>query len=275
VSRRGTQTINFLLAKAVSLTAQAPTQKSPKAWSYNDLAHLNPQELELWRTACNEELDALKKQKVFKLVDRPVDRKTIKNCWVFKVKSDGRQKAHLVAKGFSQVEGLDFDQIFSPVVCFETMRLILALAALKGWSVSRLDVKSVYLYGTSDKEIYMEQPEGFISAQYPKKVLRLLHTLYGLKQAGPAWWQAMKQSMEDLGFVCLNSDARVFFYRKKNTPCIVVVYMDDSFFTGPDKALNQQLKEAFMRKWEYWDLGELTEFLGMKITREGSKIHLD
>jgi hypothetical protein len=167
----GTQAIIFLLAKAVSPTAQAPTQKSPKEWSYHDLACLNPQELELWRNACNEELDALKKQNIFELVDRPADRKTIKNCWVFNVKSDRRRKARLVAKGFSQVEGLDFNQIFSPVVRFETVHLILALAALEGWSVSGLDVKSAYLYGTLDEEIYMEQPERFISAQHPKKVL--------------------------------------------------------------------------------------------------------
>jgi hypothetical protein len=70
----------------------------------------------------------------------------------------------------------------------------------------------------------------------------------------------MKQSMEDLGFKCLNSDARVFLYRKGDIPCIAVIYVDDSFFTGPDRVLNQQLKEAFMKKWECRDLGELTEF---------------
>jgi LAS superfamily LD-carboxypeptidase LdcB len=96
----GKQAINFLLAKAVSPTTQAPTQKSPKEWSYHDLAHLNPQELELWRTACSEELDALKKRNIFKLIDRPADRKIIKNHWVFNIKSDGRRKAHQVAKGF-------------------------------------------------------------------------------------------------------------------------------------------------------------------------------
>jgi hypothetical protein len=93
----GTQAINFLLAKAVSPTAQPLTQKSPKEWSYRDLARLNPQELELWRTACNEELNTLKKRNVFELVDRPADRKTIKNRWVFNVKSDRRRKARLVA----------------------------------------------------------------------------------------------------------------------------------------------------------------------------------
>jgi hypothetical protein len=76
-----------------------------------------------------------------------------------------------VAKGFSLVEGLDFDQIFSPVIHFETVRLIVALAALEGWSVSGLDVKSAYLYGTLGKEIYMEQPEDFVSTQHLKKVL--------------------------------------------------------------------------------------------------------
>ena len=85
----------------------------------------------------------------------------------------------------------------------------------------------------------------------------------------------MKQSMEDLGFICLNSDAGIFLYRKDDTLCIAVVYVDDSFFTGPDTALNQQLKEAFMKKWECQDLGELTEFLGMKIVRDGTKIYLD
>ena len=146
---------------------------------------------------------------------------------------------------------------------------------LEGWTVSGLDVKSAYLYGTLDEEIFMEQPEGFVDTSHPKKVLKLRKALYGLKQAGLAWWRAMKQSMEDLGFECLNSDAGVFLYRKKGNSCIAVVYVDDSFFTGPNKALNQQLKEAFMKKWECRDLGEITEFLGMKISRSDSKIHLD
>ena len=85
----GTEAINFLLAKAVSPTATAPTKKSPKEWSYCDLAHLNLQELELWRTACTKELNALKKRDIFELVNRPTNRKTIKNRWVFNVKSDG------------------------------------------------------------------------------------------------------------------------------------------------------------------------------------------
>ena len=103
----------------------------------------------------------LHKCKVFELVDHPQDRKVIKNRWVFDVKSDGRKQACLVAKGFSQVEGLDFNQVFSPVVHFETVRLMLALAALENWYITGLNVRSAYLYGKLDEEIYMEQPEGF------------------------------------------------------------------------------------------------------------------
>ena len=120
----GVPAINFLLSKAVSPTAMDISEKSPKEWTYRDIARLPELEREAWRTACNEELDALRRRKVFDLVERPRGRKVIKNRWVFDVKTDGRKKARLVAKGFSQVEGLDYDQVFSPVVRFETVRLI-------------------------------------------------------------------------------------------------------------------------------------------------------
>ena len=105
------------------------------------------------------------------MVERPHGRKVIKNCWVFDIKTDGRKKAQLVAKGFSQVEGLDYDQVFSPVIRFETVHLILAMAALKNWVITGLDVRNAYLYGKLDEEIYMEQPEGFITPGAKRKVL--------------------------------------------------------------------------------------------------------
>ena len=95
------------------------------------------------------------------MVDCPKGHKVIKNRWVFDQKSDRRKRARLVAKGFSQVEGLDYDQIFSPVVRFKTVHLILAMAALHDWQITGLDVQNTFLYGELDEEIYMEQPEGF------------------------------------------------------------------------------------------------------------------
>ena len=106
--------------------------------------------------------------------------------WVFDVKTDGRYKARLVAQGFSQVEGVNFNELFSPVVGFESVRLVFALAALKGWYMMGVDVRTAYLYGKPDEEIYMCQPEGFIARGQESKVIKLQRALYSLKQAGLA-----------------------------------------------------------------------------------------
>ena len=218
----------------------------------------------------------LHKHKVFELVDRPQDRKVIKNQWVFDVKSDGHKKACLVAKGFSQVEGLDFDQVFSPVVHFETVCLMLVLAALENWYITGLDVRSTYLYGKLNKEIYMEQPEGFSAPGQERKVLCLWCALYGLKQASLAWWCTLDESLKELRFECLKSDTGIFFYKKKGTNVVIwIIYVDDALFCGPNKAIVDSIKAQFMHKWECRDLGEPNEFLRMCITHKGCAIHLD
>jgi Reverse transcriptase (RNA-dependent DNA polymerase) len=140
-----------------------------------------------WKAACHEELESLRRRKVFELVDPPKDRKIIRNRWVFDLKFNGRKKARLVAKGFSQIEGVDYDEIFSPVVRFETVQIMIALAALKKWHIQGLDVKTAFLYGELDEELYMEQPEGFKVKGQEGKVMRLKRAIYGLKQAALAW----------------------------------------------------------------------------------------
>jgi len=184
------------------------------------------------------------------------------------VKSDGRKKARLVAKGFSQV--------FSPVVHFETVCLMLALAALENWYITGLDVWSAYLYGKLNEEIYMEQPKGFAVHGQERKVLRLWRALYGLKQAGLAWWHTLDESLKELGFERLKSEAGIFFYKKKGTNIVIgIIYIDDALFCGPNKAVVDAIKAQFMCKWECRDLGEPNEFLPMRITRKGHAIHLD
>ena len=126
-------------------------------------------------------------------------------------------------KGFSQVEGLDFDQVFSPVVHFETVCLMLALAALENWYITGLDIWSAYLYGKLNKEIYMEQPKGFAIPGQERKVLRLWHALYGPKQASLAWWHTLDESLKELRFKCLKSEAGIFFYKKKGTNMVIEI----------------------------------------------------
>jgi Reverse transcriptase (RNA-dependent DNA polymerase) len=140
-----------------------------------------------WKIACKEELEALCRCNVFKLTDLPKGRKTIGCRWVSDVKSDSCKKARLVAQGFSQVEGIDFNELFSPVVCFESVRLILALSALEDYYCVSVDVRNAYLYGKLDEKIYMRQPKGFKARGQENKVICLQCALYGLKQAGLAW----------------------------------------------------------------------------------------
>ena len=273
----GVQLVDLLLSKALpTIDNGLPDGTNPREWTFRDILKLPKKEQEEWMAACREELEALRKRKVYELVDRPNRRKVTKNRWVFDVKTDGRKKARLVAKGYSQIEGLDYDQVFSPVVRFETVRLILALAALEDMHVSGLDVRNAYLYGKLDEEIYMEQPEGFKVPGQEHKVYRLLRALYGLKQAGLAWWRTLNESLKELGCKRLVSDAGIFVYRTKDGRFVlIIVYVDDAIFCGKDKALVLELKQRFMKKWECRDLGDVKEFLRMRITRKGSEIHLD
>ena len=155
-------------------------------------------------------------------------------------------------------------QIYSPVVCFETVRLMLGLATLEGWHTTGLDVRNTYLYGKRDEEIYMEQPESFVKDSHI--VFRLRRAIYGLKQAGLAWWRQLNASIRELGFVCLKSEAGIFQYQRTGTNIVVaVVYVDDTFFCGPDKAILNEIKTRFIERWECRDLGNLSEFLRMRI----------
>lgn len=159
------------------------------------------------------------------------------------------------------MEGIDFNEIFSPVVRFETVRLMLALSALEDWHMEGVDVKTAFLYGKLDEEIYMEQPEGFKLRGQENKVLRLRRAIYGLKQAALAWWRELEASMKRLGFKRATSDAGVFYKYEGKTLIVIIVYVDDAMFLSKDKAVLKKAKEAFMKMWNCRDLGVAKEFL--------------
>jgi hypothetical protein len=220
-------------------------------------------------------MEALRDRHVFDLVDLPKNKKPISNRWVFDTKADGRKRARLVAKGFQQKEGIDYNAIFSPVVRYETVRLMIALGALENWHFEALDVKTAFLYGTLNEEVYMKQPEGFVIRGKEDKVFHLKKAIYGLKQASYSWWEELKNSMSQLGFQHTQSDAGVFVRKYKNgDKVIAIIYVDDALFASSNKKLALEAKSQFMKKWECRDLGEAKEFLGMQIHRDGKTISL-
>ena len=151
--------------------------------------------------------------------------------------------------------------------------MMFALAALNKWHIQGLDVKTAFLYGELEEELYMEQPEGFKLQGQERKVMRLKRAIYGLKQAALAWWKALDKSMSQLGFVRLLSDSGIFFNKAQKITAIV--YVDDVLFLGPDNQSLLNAKKQFIKKWECRDLGEAQEFLRMCICCKNGKIYID
>jgi hypothetical protein len=150
---------------------------------------------------------------------------------------------------------------------------MLSLSALKDWHISGLDVKTAFLYGELDEELYMEQPEGFKIPGKENKVMRLKRAISGLKQAALAWWKALDGSMSRLGCKRLLSDSGLFV--NKNKTIVIVVYVDDVLFFGKNKKDINSLKQHFMKIWECRDLGDSQEFLRMRIKRHKGCILVD
>ncbi|GJZ45904.1 putative ribonuclease H-like domain-containing protein [Tanacetum coccineum] len=147
-----------------------------------------------WVQAMQEELLQFKLQQVWVLVDLPHGMKVIGTKWVYRNKRDERgvvvrNKARLVAQGYTQEEGIDYDEVFAPVARIEAIRLFLAFASFMGFIVYQMDVKSAFLYGTIDEEVYVSQPPGFIDPDHPTKVYKVVKALYGLHQAPRAWYE--------------------------------------------------------------------------------------
>jgi len=230
-----------------------------------------------WTKACEYEIDALSKNKTWELVDLPSGRKAVKSKWVFKLKADGRHRARLVAKGFTQIPGIDYDETFSPVARFESIRLLLALAALEDWEIHQLDVKSAFLNGVLDEEIYMEQPQGFIITGKENQVCRLKKAIYGLKQASRAWNQQFHGVLTGLGFTRTYADAGVYVYHKRGEdgPLFVILYVDDITIMGTSLEAVKRLKADLAKRYEITDLGEINSYLGIRITRDRSKKRIE
>jgi hypothetical protein len=248
VQEGGVKFLDLLLAKAVPLfDLGSPDTSNIREWTFRDIQKMPNDQKQEWRK------------------DRPKQRKVIKNRWVFDLKPDGRRKARLVAKGFTQVEGIDYYEIFSPVVRFETVWAMLSLSALKDWHISGLDVKTAFLYGELNEELYMEQPEGFKIPGKENKVMCLKRAIYRLKQAALAWWKALDGSMSRLDCKQLLSDSGLFV--NKNKTVVIVVYVDNVLFFRKNKKDINSLKQHFMKIWECRDLGDSQEFLRMRIKR--------
>lgn len=227
-----------------------------------------------WKQAVEIELDVLKKNNTWRIVERPNNRNVVQCKWVFKIKKDAdgrieRYKARLVAKGFTQVQDVDYYETWAPVAKLSSIRTVLAIAARNGWPIDMFDFHSAFLNGELDanEEVYMEQPPDHEESNPREFCLRLNKSIYGLKQAGRKWYDVICQTFANLGFKRSEYDPAVFYIHSDGNIIIMAIHVDDCTITGNNKQLLQDYKEKIKSKYSLTDLGPVNWLLGIKITR--------
>jgi histone deacetylase 1/2 len=219
-----------------------------------------------------DEYDALMTNKTWTLVP-PSPHKNIIDCkWVYRVKhrADGtidRYKDWLVAKGFKQWYGIDYEDTSSPVVKIATIRIVLSLSVSRNWSLRQLDVKNAFLHGVLEEEVYMKQPPGFENPNAPKYICRLDKALYGLKQAPRAWYSRLSTKLQDFGFRPSQADTSLFLYDKSGIIIFVLIYVDDIIVTSSSDCAVSALLKNLNVHFAIKDLGPLHFFLGIEVKR--------
>ena len=234
---------------------------------------------ELWRRAMEEEIEAIEKNSTWELVKLPEKCKAIGVKWIYNIKRDNsgeivRYKARLVAKGFSQVRGVDFEKVFSPVARADSIRIIVAMAAQFKWKLHHLDVKSAFLNGYIEEDIYVDQPEGFIQAGKESYVLKLRKAMYGLRQAPRARYSKLDGTLTSMGFIRSINDQAVYTSNRSERKLWVGVYVDDMIITGSNPEKIELFKISMKTKFEMTDFGLLNSYLGIQIMQEEEEIKI-
>lgn len=217
-----------------------------------------------------EELEAFHRTQTWDLVPCPPGISPISCKWIYKIKtrSDGsieRHKARLVARGFTQEHGIDYDETFAPVARMTTVRTLLAVASVRGWPLHQMDVKNAFLHGSLSEEVYMSPPPGLPTPT--GHVCRLRKALYGLKQAPRAWFERFRSVILTAGFIECDTDYAMFTRSSPQGLAILLLYVDDMIITGDDQATIASLQHHLQQQFEMKDLGPLRYFLGLEIAR--------
>lgn len=256
-----------MLSQALSCTTELHDPETVKeAMSRADADH--------WKAAMKAEIDSLHTNNTWTLSDLPADKRPIDCKWVFKLKindekNSTRYKARLVAKGYSQREGIDYTETYSPVVKYTSMRFLFALAVKHDLRIRQLDVVTAFLHGELKEEIYMLQPEGFNDGS--GQVCRLQKSLYGLKQASRNWYERLNTVLADTGMERCDADPCVYYSFTDNGMIILAVYVDDMLLLSNNVSLENGIVDVLKNAFEITDLGDASSVVGMRIIRNDKK----
>jgi hypothetical protein len=222
-----------------------------------------------WIIAMEEELHNFERNEVWELVPRP-KQNVIDTKWIFRNKQDEfgvntKNKARLIGKGYTQVEGLDFGETYAPVPRLESIRILLAYATHHDFKLYQMDVKSAFLNGLLQEEVYVEQPPGFEDSKFPNHVYKLHKALYGLKQAPRAWYECLNDFLLKNGFEIGKADSTLFIQRNGKDIFICQIYVDDIIFGSTNDNFCEEFSRIMTKRLEMSVMGELKFFLGFQI----------
>ncbi|GJT41224.1 retrovirus-related pol polyprotein from transposon TNT 1-94 [Tanacetum coccineum] len=223
-----------------------------------------------WIVAMQEELNQFIANDVWELVPQPRNMTIIGTKWVFRNKLDengivSRNKARLVAQGYNQQEGIDYDETYAPVARLESIRILLAYACALDFKLFQMDVKSAFLNGFINEEVYVAQPPGFIDFEKPDHVYKLKKALYGLKQAPKAWYDRLKAFLIKHEYKMGMVDNTLFTKKKSSNLIIVQIYVDDIIFGSTCQDMCDEFAKIMHDEFEMSMMGELNFFLGLQI----------
>ena len=234
-----------------------------------------------WHKAMEDEMNSLKDNNTFDLVPLPEGKNTVGGKWVYNIKESANGtksfKARYVAKGYSQIEGIDYSETFAPTANLTSVRVLAQMAAEHDLILHQMDVKTAYLNAPIDCEIFMEQAEGYeVKGQNGQKlVYRLNKSLYGLKQSGRNWNQLLHSFLNEKGFVQSPSDNCVYSKQEGGEMIIVLVWVDDFIIGAKSEECLANTKQMFMDRFKMKDLGPLSYFLGIDFTQEKNCVRMN
>lgn len=227
-----------------------------------------------WQKSMQNEFDALQANDTWTLCELPPGHKAIGSKWVYRIKrsKDGdieSFKSRLVAQGCGQQFGVDYWETFSPVIRYETIRMLFAIAAEKQLFVHQVDIANAYLNSKLHEIVYMKQPPNFIDKHHPNKVLKLQKALYGLKQSGRVWNNTLDDVLKNMGFKRCKNEACLYIKQEQRKFSYIAVYVDDLIILCPSENDITEIKKKIASSFKMHDGGAINYFLGMEIERDG------
>ncbi|GJZ94767.1 putative ribonuclease H-like domain-containing protein [Tanacetum coccineum] len=233
-----------------------------------------------WFQAMQDEIHEFDRLEVWELVPRPIYVMVIALKWIYKVKLDEygdvlKNKARLVAKGYRQEEGIDFEESFAPVARIEAIRIFIANAATKNMIIYQMDVKTAFLNGDLQEEVFVSQPEGFEDQDNPTHVYRLKKALYGLKQAPRAWYDTLSKFLLANNFFKGAVDPTLFTRKSGKHILLVQIYVDDIIFASTDHNACHIFSKEMSSKFQMSMMGQMSFFLGLQVSQSPRGIFIN